>query len=74
MFASPTMENEVESVINSLKGNSSAEFDEVPEFAVKRYLHYIKKKKKNLTHVCNISAKSGIFPNMMKISKVRPLI
>jgi hypothetical protein len=32
MFASPVTENEVERVINSLKGNSSARFDEIPEF------------------------------------------
>ena len=32
MFASPVMENEVERVINSLKGNPSARFDEIPEF------------------------------------------
>ena len=36
-------ENEVESVITSLKGNSSAGFDEIPEFFVKCCLHYIKK-------------------------------
>jgi hypothetical protein len=71
MFASPVTENEVESVINSLKGNSSAGFDEVPEFLVKRSLHYIKKP---LAHVCNISVKSGIFPNMIKVAKIRPLI
>jgi len=32
MFASPVMENEVERVINNLKGNSSARFDEIPNF------------------------------------------
>jgi hypothetical protein len=32
MFASLVMENEIESVINSLKGNSSAKFDKIPEF------------------------------------------
>jgi hypothetical protein len=32
MFASPVMENEVERVINNLKGNSSARFDEILNF------------------------------------------
>jgi hypothetical protein len=32
MFASPVMENEVERVINNLKGNSSARFDEIVIF------------------------------------------
>jgi hypothetical protein len=43
MFASPLMENEVEIVITSVKGNSSAGFDEISEFLVKHCLHYIKK-------------------------------
>jgi len=32
MFVCPVLEIEVERVINSLKGNSSARFDEIPPF------------------------------------------
>jgi len=70
MFASLLTENEVENIIDSLKGNSSAGFNKIHEFLVILCLHYIKKP---LTHVCNISVKSGIFPDMMKIAKITPL-
>jgi hypothetical protein len=55
-FASPVMENDVERVINSLKGNSSARFDEIPEFLAV-YLIF----KKNCSLLCNISVKGGNF-------------
>ena len=42
MFVSPVTENEVENIINTLKGKSSAGFDEIPEFLVKRCSNYIK--------------------------------
>ena len=70
MFASPVTENEVENVINKLKGKSSAGFDEIPEFLVRRCLRYIKKP---LTHILNISLRFGIFPDLMKRAKIRPL-
>ena len=43
MFTSLATENEDESVINTLKGNFSAGFDEIPEFLLKCCPHYIKK-------------------------------
>ena len=39
----PVTENEIEKVINKLKGKFSAGFDEIPEFLVKRCTHHIKK-------------------------------
>ena len=70
MFTSPVTENEVENVINTLKGKSSAGFDENPEFLVKLCLHYITKP---LTHIFKTSVKFGIFPDLMKTAKLRPL-
>ena len=70
MFASLVTENEVENVINKLKGKSSAGFDEIPEFLVKRCSHYIKK---TLTHVFSISLRFEIFADLMKRAKIRPL-
>ena len=67
MFAPPVTENEIEKVINKLKGKFSAGFDEIPEFLVKRCTHHIKKP---LTHICNISLKFGIFPDLMKSQKL----
>ena len=53
-----------------LKGKSSAVFDEIPEFLVKRCIKFTKVP---LTHVFNISLKFEIFPELMKIAKFRPL-
>jgi hypothetical protein len=63
MFISPVTENEVENVINKLKGKLSAGFDEIPEVLVKPCSHYIVKP---LTHIFNLSFKFGIFPDLMK--------
>jgi len=61
-------ENEVENVINTLKGKFSAGFDEIPEFLVKQCFYYIKKL---LTQTLNITVKFEIFPDLMKIAKIR---
>ena len=42
IFLYPVTENEVENVTQSLQGNSSAGFEEIPEFLVKQCIHYIK--------------------------------
>jgi hypothetical protein len=70
MFVYPVTENEVACVTNSLKGNSSAGFDKIPEFLVNQCTCYLKK---TLVHIYNASFQSGIFPDKMKIAKVRPL-
>jgi hypothetical protein len=70
MFVSPVTENEVENLINKLKGKLSAEFDEIPEVLVKHCSHYIAKP---LTHIFNLSFKFGIFPDLMKKAKISPL-
>ena len=53
-----------------LKGKSSAGFDEIPEFLVKCCIKFIKVP---LSHVFNISLKFRIFPELMKIAKIRPV-
>jgi hypothetical protein len=55
MFACWVLEIEVERVINSLKGNSSARFDEIPQFLVVYVIL------KNCSLLCNISVKAGFF-------------
>jgi hypothetical protein len=67
MFASAVTESEVESVKNILKGNSSARFDEIPQFSVKCCLHNLLK---TLTHVFNIYVKCGNFPDLISIQKI----
>jgi hypothetical protein len=71
MFVAPVTENEVEQVIKSLKNNSSPGFDEIPTSLVKQCLcHFIKQ----LVHIYNVSLQTGIFPDMMKKAKIKPLL
>ena len=70
MFVSPVTETEVEQVIKGLKNNSSPGFDEIPTSLVKQCLcHFIKP----LVHIYNVSRQTGIFPDMMKKAKIKPL-
>ncbi|PNF17939.1 hypothetical protein B7P43_G18419 [Cryptotermes secundus] len=68
VFWLPITEIEIERVMKSLRG--FAGFDEIPEYLAKRCSQYIKKP---LVHIFNASLKSGVFPDKMKIAKVRPL-
>jgi hypothetical protein len=49
---------------------SSAGYDEIPDIIVKQCIHTVKKPS---TFMINLSLSSGIFPNEMKIAKVRPI-
>jgi hypothetical protein len=49
---------------------SSAGYDEIPDMILKQCIHTVKKP---LTFIINLSLSSGIFPNQMKIAKVRPI-
>jgi hypothetical protein len=68
MFVSPVTIQEVKEVIKSLKSNVSAVFDEILMSIVKRLCYFIRP----LVHIYNISLQTGIFPDMMKIAKIRP--
>jgi hypothetical protein len=70
IFLLPVTESEIECVTKSLKGKSSPGFDDIPESLVKQCIQYIKKP---LTHIHNISFKSGTVPDRLKIAKVKPL-
>jgi hypothetical protein len=70
MFVAPVTETEVERVIKGLKKNSSPGFDEIATSLVKQFLcHFIKP----LVHIYNVSIQTGIFPDMMKKAKIKPL-
>jgi hypothetical protein len=70
MFVGPVTETEVEQVIKGLKNNSSPGFDEIPTSLVKQCLcHFVKP----LVHIYNVSLQTGIFPDMMKKAKIKPL-
>lgn len=70
MFWFPVTETEIEKVIKGLSGKPSAGVDGIPEYIVKKSLHFIKKP---LVHIFNASMESGFFPEKMKMAKIRPL-
>jgi hypothetical protein len=65
----PVTENEVEKVIQNLKGKRSSGFDDVPDSTVKKCVQFIKRP---LTDICNASFETGIFPDRLKIAIVKP--
>jgi hypothetical protein len=67
---SPVTVQVVEEIIKSLKSNVSTGFDEISMSIVKRCLCYFIRP---LVHIYNITLQTGIFPDMMKIAKIRPL-
>jgi len=69
-FISPVTETEMERVIKSLKNISSAGYDEIHMSLVKQYLGYFIKP---LVHIYNVSFQTGIFPDMMKRAKIKPI-
>src|SRR5215510_8182373 len=70
MFAPPITETEIINSINELKGKFSSGFDEIPVVLLKHCSYLILKP---LTHIFNLSLKLGIYPDQLKISKIRPL-
>jgi predicted outer membrane repeat protein len=70
MFMFPVTEMEVEKVVKDFKGKLSAGVDEVPDYVVKQCIQFIKKP---LVNIYNASLESGIFPDQLKIARVKPL-
>jgi hypothetical protein len=70
MFFYPISEEEIVTVVAKLKGKASAGFDEIPDFLVKDCIRCIKKP---LTFIFNESIHQGVFPDLMKIAKIRPV-
>jgi hypothetical protein len=70
MFVAPVTVTEMERVITSLNKNASASCDEIPTLVIKQCMGYIMKP---LVHICNASFQHGIFPDEMKIAKIKPL-
>ena len=69
MVLTDVTSTEVRNVIASLK-NSSSGYDEFPPFVGKACVEaYIKP----LTHLINVSLKSGVFPSELKLAKVVPI-
>jgi hypothetical protein len=70
IFNNPVSENKVEKMVENLKGKCSSWLDDVTYSIVKKCIQFIKKP---LADICNASFASGIFPDRLKILKVKPL-
>ena len=69
IFISPVKE-EVVSLAMNLKDELTGGYDEIPESLVKQCIQLIKGP---LTHIYNVSLRSGVFPDEWKAAKVKPL-
>jgi hypothetical protein len=58
------------SLTKSLKGKPTSGDDDIPENLLKQCIHLIKGP---LTHIYNLSLNSGVFPDLWKTAKVKPL-
>jgi hypothetical protein len=70
IFIYPVTEEEVINLTESLKGKPTAGDDDIPETLVKQRIHLIKGP---LAHIYNLSLNSGVFPDVWKTAKVKPL-
>jgi Notch-like protein len=66
----PNAKTEIKSIIHSLKATKSSGYDQITSTILKVCASLISHP---LTHICNHSLFSGIFPDHLKISVVRPL-
>lgn len=63
-------EAQVSQAIDSLNNKLSSGFDEIPSIVIKKSKFYLVKP---LTHLINSSFISGIFPQKLKIGKIKPV-
>jgi hypothetical protein len=70
MFVTPITEKEILGVTGKLKSKYSTGFDGIPMLLIKHFVQHIIKP---LMFIFNLSLSTGIFPNLMKIAKVRPI-
>ena len=69
-FLIDTSEEEVTSIVKSLKNSHSAGDDNISNALLKNLIHTIIRP---LTHIINLSLKMGEFPSQLKTSKIIPL-
>jgi hypothetical protein len=70
IFISPVTEEKVVSLAKNLKDKLTAGYDDIPKSLLKPCIPLIKGP---LTHIYNISLRSGVFPDEWKVAKVKPL-
>jgi len=70
VFIYPVTEEELISLSKSLEGKPTAGDDDIPENLVTQCVQLIKGP---LAHIYNLSLYSGVFPDIWKTAKVKPL-
>ena len=70
IFASPTNKIEIEKLINNLPNKTSSGFDNINNILLKKLSKDISP---ILTDIFNLSIRTGIFPDIMKLAEVVPL-
>ena len=70
MFLSPIVEADIINIVNNFKSKTSNDCDNIDMALVKNIIKFIATP---LTHICNLSFSSGIFPDLMKMAKIIPL-
>jgi uncharacterized membrane protein YhdT len=68
MFVYPVTEYKLNWVVSKLNSKSSTGFGQIPEFLVKECIQYISKP---LIFIFNVSINHGIFPELIKITKIK---
>ena len=70
MLLRPASEEEIENIVKSCKKKNSRDYHDLSMTVVQNVITTIKAP---LTHICNLSLATGVFPEKMKIAKVIPL-
>lgn len=70
IFLKKITERELIDVVNNFKNKKSTDCDDIDMTLVK---HIIDSIARPLTHICNQSLQSSIFPNQIKVAKVIPI-
>lgn len=70
MFLKKVEEKEIRDIIKTCKNKKSTDYNAIDMALVKEVIEGVIKP---LTHICNLSFHTGLFPNKMKIANVIPL-
>ena len=70
MFLSMVTETEILKIVNNFKNKTSKDFNNVKMSSVKSLIPALIRP---MTHICNLSLLTGIFPNNMKVAKIIPI-
>lgn len=70
LFLCKIEERDITEVVNRFKNKTSTDVNFIDTYILKEIIHRIVKP---LTYICNLSFQTGIFPQDMKLAKVRPI-